>query len=163
MARVQIDCRTVPSESGCGLVISGERDEVLRAAAAHAVDVHGHTDGAELRAGLEAALRPEGPGLPAPGAFVQVIEFRTPRIEEFFDVVDRWEDAIGDARGARWAIIGADRDQPGAYVEMVGFDDHAAAMANSDHPATAEFAGRLWKLCDGDPVFRNLDVHRTLA
>jgi hypothetical protein len=41
---------------GCSLTISGEEDEVLRAATAHAIDVHGHTDGEELRAGLRAAL-----------------------------------------------------------------------------------------------------------
>ena len=48
MSRMTIDCRAVPSESGCSLTISGEEDEVLRAATAHAIDVHGHTDGDAL-------------------------------------------------------------------------------------------------------------------
>jgi hypothetical protein len=43
------DCRKMPSESGCTLTISGEEEEVVRAAALHAVDAHGHTDGPELR------------------------------------------------------------------------------------------------------------------
>ena len=81
MSRMTIDCRAVPSESGCSLTLSGEEDEVLRAATAHAIDVHGHTDGEELRAGLRAALVPEVAGLTVgEGAFVQVIEFRTTRL-----------------------------------------------------------------------------------
>jgi predicted small metal-binding protein len=43
------------------LTISGDADEVIRAAAEHAVSVHGHTDGPELREGLRAALKDEVP------------------------------------------------------------------------------------------------------
>ena len=59
MARMVADCRDCPSESGCTLTISGEEDEVLAAAAAHAVAVHQHTDGPELREALRSALKPE--------------------------------------------------------------------------------------------------------
>jgi predicted small metal-binding protein len=59
--RKVIDCREQPSESNCTLTIAGQEDEVLRAAAEHAVSVHGHTDGPELRAGLRAALKDEVP------------------------------------------------------------------------------------------------------
>jgi predicted small metal-binding protein len=53
MTRLYVDCREMPSESGCTLAISADsRDELLEAAAAHAVAVHGHTDGPELREGL---------------------------------------------------------------------------------------------------------------
>src|SRR5205807_1476507 len=58
MPRMMIDCREMPSESGCTLALYGEEAELLRAAVAHAVDVHGHTDDAELRAGIRSALRP---------------------------------------------------------------------------------------------------------
>ncbi len=47
--RTYIDCRDVPSESGCSLRISGTRDEVLNAAVDHAVASHGHARTAELR------------------------------------------------------------------------------------------------------------------
>lgn len=56
------DCRTMPSESGCSLTIAGEADEVMRAAAEHAVSVHGHEDGADLRAGIAAMLADEDAG-----------------------------------------------------------------------------------------------------
>ena len=42
MARMVADCREFPSESGCTLTITGDEDEVVRAAAIHAADVQGH-------------------------------------------------------------------------------------------------------------------------
>jgi len=56
MARSIIDCRATPNAVGCTLTLVGEPDEVVEAAAQHAVAVHGHTDGPELRAMLRAAL-----------------------------------------------------------------------------------------------------------
>jgi predicted small metal-binding protein len=59
MARKMMDCREMPSEKGCTLTISGEEDEVLRAAVMHAVDVHGHKDTPEFRKELRGALKDE--------------------------------------------------------------------------------------------------------
>ncbi|MFK0293761.1 DUF1059 domain-containing protein [Streptomyces sp. NPDC090442] len=59
--RKMIDCRDHPSEKQCTLVIAGEEEEVLRAATAHAIAVHGHTDSPELREQLRKALRNEMP------------------------------------------------------------------------------------------------------
>lgn len=59
MARMVADCRDFPSESGCTLTIAGEEDEVVAAAAIHAVTVHGHDDSPELREQLRGALKPE--------------------------------------------------------------------------------------------------------
>ena len=161
MSRMTIDCRSIPSESGCSLTISGEEDEVMRAATAHAVDVHGHTDGDDLQAGLRAALVPETPALVLEeGAFVQVIEFRTGRLAEFHEIGDRWRDEIGAERTARWAVTGADRTASDRYVLLVGFPDHESAMANSKHPATSRFAEQLAAVCEGEPVFHDLDVRR---
>jgi predicted small metal-binding protein len=56
MARKMIDCRKVPNEIGCTLTIAGEQDEVLDAAAAHAVSKHGHDDTPELRDMLRTSL-----------------------------------------------------------------------------------------------------------
>ena len=164
MSRMTIDCRSIPSDSGCSLSISGEEDEVMRAAAAHAVDVHGHTDDDDLRSALRASLVPDVPPITLhEGAFVQLIEFRTTRLPEFQELGDRWRDAIGDDRTARWAITGADRNTPDRYVLIVGFPDHESAMANSKHPATSRFAEELRAVCDGDATFHDLDVHRVEA
>ncbi len=59
MTRKVADCREMPSESGCTLTIAGEEDEVIRAAAMHAADVHGHADGPELREQIRAILTVE--------------------------------------------------------------------------------------------------------
>ncbi|MFC4050535.1 DUF1059 domain-containing protein [Actinomadura syzygii] len=53
------DCRDMPSESGCTLTISGEEDEVVRAAAEHAASVHGHADTPELREEIRGWLKEE--------------------------------------------------------------------------------------------------------
>jgi hypothetical protein len=53
------DCRRFPSESSCSLTIIGEEEEVLRTATAHAADVHGHTNNAELREQVRGMLEPE--------------------------------------------------------------------------------------------------------
>jgi predicted small metal-binding protein len=59
MARKVADCRRFPSESGCTLTISGEQDEVLAAAVAHAVSAHNHADNDELRSWLRDNLEDE--------------------------------------------------------------------------------------------------------
>jgi hypothetical protein len=55
------DCRMFPSESNCSLTITGTAEEVVRAAAEHAVSVHGHEDTAELRDQIGAMLADESP------------------------------------------------------------------------------------------------------
>jgi len=55
------DCRDHPSVSGCTLTITGEEEEVVRAAAEHAVSVHEHTDSPELRNMIRADLKDEMP------------------------------------------------------------------------------------------------------
>ncbi len=59
MSRKVADCRDMSSESGCTLTIAGEEEEVVRAAAVHAADVHGHTDGPELREQVRSMLKDE--------------------------------------------------------------------------------------------------------
>lgn len=62
MARKHIDCREFPSESRCTIAISADsEDELIEAAAHHAVQVHGHQDGPELRAQLRGAVRESEP------------------------------------------------------------------------------------------------------
>lgn len=93
-----------------------------------------------------------------PGAFLQLIEYRTDHPEEMEKILQRWLAAIGSHRTARWYITTVDRDRPGTYLQLVEFPSHAAAASNSDHPATATFAAELRAVCTDDLVFRNLDV-----
>ena len=68
MARFMADCRRFPSESDCSLVIIGEEDEVVRAAAEHAVSVHGHEDTPEFRDEVRGFLEPADAYQPGPRA-----------------------------------------------------------------------------------------------
>lgn len=157
MTRKIVDCRDVPNEVGCTLAMTGEADEVVEAAARHAVDVHGHEDSAELRDMVRAGMR-DAPLTASEGSFVQLIEFTTDRIEDFDDAADEWMREIGAERTAQWYVVAADRERPGTYVEVVGFPGYEEAMRNSEHPATARIAKRMNEMCQGDTVFRNLDV-----
>jgi hypothetical protein len=154
--RRMLDCREVPSDSRCTLTLTGEEDEVLDAGAAHAVAVHGHTDGQDLRDGLRAALR-DAPQATGPGAFVQVIEFSTRSYDEMNSLIDGWMADIGAERTAGWMVMGRDRDRADTYLEVVAFPSAEAAQRNSDHPVTTAFAEKMRALCDGPPTFRNLE------
>ena len=160
MTRKTLDCRTAPNDVGCTLALSGEPDELVAAAAQHAVTVHGHADAPELREQMRGLLTDQRaePGVSAPGAFVQLIEFDTDRIGEWDAIVGRWAKAIGAQWTVRWSVLGTDRDRPGHHVAMVEFPGYTEAMANSDHAATAAFGKELQAICDGEPRFRNLDV-----
>ena len=58
MSRKFIDCREYPSESNCTVAISADsEDELIEAAAQHAVRVHGHQDGPELRSELRQIVK----------------------------------------------------------------------------------------------------------
>lgn len=161
MTRKTIDCRTVPSDVNCTLTISGEEDEVLSAAAQHASTVHGHAGEIGLQDALREALT-DAAGVSNPGAFVQLVEFSTDRVEEWDAIQDRAIEGVGAGMATRWSVLGADRDRPGRYVAVVEFPSHDRAMANSAHPAINAFAEELAKICTEGPVFRNLDVRRAL-
>lgn len=59
MSRSVIDCRELPSEAGCSLQMSGEPEELERAAVVHALDVHKEEDTPELHRMIRASMRPE--------------------------------------------------------------------------------------------------------
>ena len=62
MDRKYIDCREYPSESGCTVAISADsEDEVVQAAAEHAVKVHGHQDTPQLREQLRGMVKEGAP------------------------------------------------------------------------------------------------------
>ncbi len=91
-------------------------------------------------------------------AFIQIIEFQTSRVDEFDALLDQWLTQSTDWRTATRSVRTKDRDRANTYVQIVEFPSYEKAQENSNHPATAEFAERLAKLCDAPPAFRNLDV-----
>lgn len=59
MGRKVADCRDFPSEKNCTLTIAGSEEEVLVAAAQHAVTSHGHEDTPQLREEIKSLLKEE--------------------------------------------------------------------------------------------------------
>jgi predicted small metal-binding protein len=57
MTRKYIDCREFPSETNCSITIVADREEeLIDAAAQHAVAVHKHADTPELRQQLKGIM-----------------------------------------------------------------------------------------------------------
>lgn len=62
MTRKYIDCREYPSEMNCTVALSADSEqELVEAAAQHAVAVHGHMDTPELRAQLVSMFKEGSP------------------------------------------------------------------------------------------------------
>ena len=93
--------------------------------------------------------------------FVQIIEYQTSRADEIQKLADEWERATQGKRTATRSTGGADADRPGVWVQIVEFPSRDAAMKNSELPETARLSEQIAKLCDGPPVFRNVDGTET--
>ena len=91
-------------------------------------------------------------------AFIQVIQYRTSKIDEMRAVGDEWEAEPGDNASARRVIVAQDRDNAGQYLTFAFFDSYESAMENSNSPRTQEMSQRMMSLADGPPTFLNLDV-----
>ena len=93
-------------------------------------------------------------------AFVQIIEFKSSRIDEALKLYDQWLELAQGTSTAKRLTLTSDRDNPNTYMEIVEFESYEEAMKNSNLPATQEISSQLFALCDGQPIFRNLDVFR---
>jgi predicted small metal-binding protein len=63
MTRKYIDCRQFPTDSKCSVTISADTvDEVVDAAAQHAVAVHKHQDSPQLRQQIRSSVKEGNPG-----------------------------------------------------------------------------------------------------
>jgi len=90
--------------------------------------------------------------------FVQIIEFRTSDIDRARQIDGEWWRATEGKRTVRRELLGRDRSDPSRCFAMVFFDSYESAMENSDLAETQEFADQYRKMCDGPPVFYDLDI-----
>jgi hypothetical protein len=90
--------------------------------------------------------------------FVQVIQFRTSRIDEMMKVADHYQSARDRSSTVERVVTCQDRDNPGQYFTFAFFDSYDAAMENSELPATREMSQSMMSLADGPPTFFNLDI-----
>ncbi|HLZ36968.1 MAG TPA: hypothetical protein VKP64_04255 [Mycobacteriales bacterium] len=91
-------------------------------------------------------------------AFVQIIEFRTRRVEEFEALEAEWLRATEGKRTAQRLVLCRDRDRDDTFVQIVEFPSDEDARRNSELPEISQIAARIAQVCEGPPVFRNLDV-----
>jgi predicted small metal-binding protein len=62
MVRKYVDCREFPSEIKCSIALSADsEDELVNAAAQHAVAVHKHQDSPELRSQIRSMVHDGSP------------------------------------------------------------------------------------------------------
>jgi predicted small metal-binding protein len=59
--RKYLDCREMPSESGCDIAMAGSEEHLVEAGAQHAITAHGHEDTPQLRDEIRAAMKDEVP------------------------------------------------------------------------------------------------------
>ena len=94
--------------------------------------------------------------------FVQIVEFRTSRIDEVKALADQFDD-VRQGSSIVHGVVTEDREDRGLYRTIVEFPSYEEAMENSARSETSDFAQRMSELCDGPPSFRNLDVVATLT
>jgi quinol monooxygenase YgiN len=88
--------------------------------------------------------------------FVQIVEFKTSKIDEMRELGKKYQEEGGG--GGNKAIVCADRDNEGTYLIIATFGSYEEAMKNSEAPETQELARKMGELADGPPNFRNLDL-----
>src|SRR3954469_25178943 len=92
--------------------------------------------------------------------FVQIIEFKTNRVDELQQLLDEMGSDRDQGRALRGTLT-QDRDRPGWYFSIVEFDSYEAGMSNSNRPEVTAFAGKMATLCEEPPRFYNLDIRQT--
>lgn len=92
--------------------------------------------------------------------FVQIIDCRTGRVDEFNRLMDNWVEQTQGRRTATHAVVGADRADSRHLVEIVEFPSYEEAMHNSALPETDRIFREIVALCDEPPSFTDLDVFR---
>ncbi len=89
--------------------------------------------------------------------FVQIIQYQTSRMDEIDAFMAQWRERhpqMGPSRATVCQVQG----KPTSYVSIVEFPSSEDAQRNNADPATQEFADFMMGVCDGPPVFLDLDV-----
>src|SRR5690242_13927170 len=95
-------------------------------------------------------------------SFVQIIEYETDRPDEVWALGEARSAEMGEAPPGFRLLVTQDRDNPNRYLTIVEFPSYEMAMENSNRPETDEFARQVAALCTSPPVYRNLDVKRSV-
>lgn len=91
-------------------------------------------------------------------AFVQIIDFRSSKMDEGAAHIDEYLKKTEGRRTARRGLLCQDRDDPNHYINIIFFDSAESAEENSNLPETKELSEKMMTVGDGPPTFYNLDV-----
>lgn len=92
--------------------------------------------------------------------FIQLIDYKTTRVDEVQALLTRWIEATAGVCTATRTIVGHDRDDVTHFIEVLQFPSYEEAMRNSSLPETNKIHEEFTGLCVEDPKFINLDVIR---
>ena len=92
--------------------------------------------------------------------FVQIIDYKTDKVDDFNRLMDRWVEQTQGTRTATHSIVAEDRNTH-HVVEVVEFPSYEEAMRNSNLAETNQIYEEIVALCDGPPTFTDLDVIAT--
>lgn len=95
-------------------------------------------------------------------SFVQIIEYTTSREDEVEALLKETLAATKGRRASGRALRCSDRDKPDTNINIVEFPSYEEAMKNSQLPEIQAMAEQMAKLCDGPPIYRNLDIIETV-
>ena|SRR6266540_2473466 len=91
-------------------------------------------------------------------AFIQMIDFRTKRLDAGRPYIEEYLTKTEGRRTARRSILCQDRDDADHYLNLVFFDSYESAMENSNLPETGELAAKLGELSEEPEKFVNLEI-----
>jgi len=141
------DCRAMPSESQCSLTITGDEEEVVRAAAEHAVSAHGHADTPEFREQVRASLTDERDQY---GTIM--VGKRRADLGEMRAAGDQWARERRVPGFLREDLLAADDGE--TIIAAVRFASRADYQRLAEDPAQAEWWSTvLAPMLDGEPTW----------
>ena len=90
--------------------------------------------------------------------FIQILEFRTSKVEKIKALEDEWRRATEGRRTLRRSLLCRDRNDANRYLVIAFFDSPESAKVNSELPETTAFANQTGAIVDSPLAFQDLDV-----
>jgi hypothetical protein len=94
--------------------------------------------------------------------FIQTISYYSDRPDELAAAEQEWLAATEGVRTTGREQLLVDRTDPRHYLVVVEFNSFDDAMRNSNLPQTDAFATRMRELCDGEVVYTDYDLVRSM-
>jgi len=94
--------------------------------------------------------------------FIQTISYYSDRPDELAAAEEEWLASTEGMRTTGREQLLVDRTDPRHYLVVVEFDSAEEAARNSNLPQTDAFARRMRDLCDGEVIYTDYDLVRSM-